>query len=130
MLKNVKRVNGVFEAIDEMGRYVYIAESISFLFQVNGDEERVMYKPLYYRDADILEEIELFLVGNKRANLEIIETIVVRFGWMDSRLNKLSFMSLTELMTLVQTKKATATQKRKLTAICKQLGISLKLVNK
>lgn len=130
MLKNVKKVNGIFEAYDEMDRRVFIAESISFLFQVNGDDKRVMYKPLYYRDANILEEIELFLVGNPRANLKIVDSIVVRFGWMDKRLNKLSFLPLTELLKLVQTKKATATQKRKLTAVCKQLGISLNSVNK
>lgn len=131
MLKNVKLFNGVFEAYDEMNRRVFITESISFLFQAatSEDDKRVTYKALYYKQADILEIIEDYLRG-RDVDMDIVDTIVVRFGWMDKRLNKLSFMSLTDLMKKIKAKEATSTEKRKLTAICKQLGLSLNNVAK
>lgn len=131
MLKNVKLFNGVFEAYDEMNRRVFITQSISFLFQtaVSEDDKRVTYKALFYRDHQILETIEDYLRG-RDVDMGIIDTVVVRFGWMDKRLNKLSFMSLTDLMKKIKAKEATNTEKRKLTAICKQLGLSLNSVAK
>lgn len=129
MLKSVTEINGVFEGIDKEGRYVFIERSISFLFQAAASDKRVTYKPLYYRQADILEEIEDYLRG-RDCDLEIIETIVIRFGWMDKTLSKLSFMSLTQLMARIRTKAANSTEKRKLVAICKQLGLSLTNVAK
>lgn len=130
MLKKIDRINGVFVALDEMGRRVFIQESISFIFQVAVDGNRVTYKPLDYRCTDVLEEIENYLVGSKLTDMNVIETIVVRYGWMDSRLNKLSFRNLTTVMEEIRAGEADKPTKRKLTAICKQLSLSMKRVSK
>lgn len=130
MLKKIDRINGVFVALDEMGRRVFIQESISFIFQVAVDGNRVTYKPLDYRCTDVLEEIENYLVGSKLTDMNVIETIVVRYGWMDSRLNKLSFRNLTTVMEEIRAGETDKPTKRKLTAICKQLSLSMKRVSK
>ena len=96
MLRNVVRHNGGnFTAFDETGRRVFIVESISFLFAVDVNEEMktVKYRPIDYRDTKTLTQIEKYLRGG-RYNEDIITSIVVRFGWMDKRLNKLSFIGL------------------------------------
>lgn len=132
MLRNVVRHNGGnFTAFDETGRRVFIVESISFLFavDVNPEMRTVKYRPIDYRDTKTLTQIEKYLRGG-RYNEEIISSIVVRFGWMDKRLNKLSFIGLPEFMKLIRQNEATDTQHRKLQEICKQLSLSMKNVLK
>lgn len=132
MLRSVVRhLDGTFTATDEMGRRVLIIESISFLFNVQADEngKSVNYKPIDYHSPKVLGQVERFLTG-KKFNKEIISSIVVRFGWMDKRLNKLSFLSLIDLMKLIRESEADKTQQRKLVEICKQLSLSMKHVIK
>lgn len=131
MLKQVRKIHGIFTATDELNRSVRIVESISFIFSVEVDREdqRVIYRPVTYREAEILDEVVKYLRG-KPCNVDMIQNIVIRFGWMDKRLNKLSFMGLTDLMTKIRTKKADNTQIRKLTDICKQLSLSQKVILK
>lgn len=131
MLKQVRKIHGIFTATDELGRRVRIIESISFIFSVDvdQDDQRVIYRPVTYHQAEVLDEIVKYLRG-KPCNVEMISNVVIRFGWMDKRLNKLSFMSLTDLMTKIRTKEADNTQIRKLTDICKQLSLTQKVVLK
>ena len=132
MLRNVVRHNGGnFTAFDETGRRVFIIESISFLFAVDVNEEMktVKYRPIDYRDTKTLTQIEKYLRGG-RYNEDIITSIVVRFGWMDKRLNKLSFIGLPEFMKLIRLNEANDKQHRKLQEICKQLSLSMKNVLK
>lgn len=132
MLRSVQQhLDGTFTATDEMGRRVLIIESISFLFNVQVDEngKSVNYKPIDYHSPRVLTQVERFLTG-KKFKKEVIESIVVRFGWMDKRLNKLSFLPLTDLMDLIRKGEADKTQKRKLVEICKQLSLSMKHVIK
>jgi hypothetical protein len=125
MFKKVIQNKGSFSAIDESGRKVTIIESISFIFLVQPNEEdnRVLYSPIKYSNHLILEEIERFLRGVDH-NGEIIDAIVIRYGWMDKRLNKLSFISLKDLM--AKGKDMSGTDRRKVAAICKQLSMSTK----
>lgn len=125
MFKQVQYREGTFTAVDESGRNITIFESISFIFTVIVDEDnqRVTYKPVRYTNTSILKAIENFLIG-KKYDEKIIDSIVIRFGWMDKHLNKLEFIGLTELMNMG--KLMSLTQKRKVGAICKQLSMSTK----
>ncbi len=125
MFKQVIQNRGSFSAIDESGRKVMIIESISFIFQVIPDEDgtKVTYSPITYSKPKILVEVERFLRGQKY-NEEIVNSIVIRFGWMDKRLNKLSFIGLKDL--LAKGKEMSSTDRRKVGAICKQLSMSTK----
>lgn len=136
MFKNVVYDRGIFTATDETDRDVIITESISFLFEVlpssygpKKSKKRIKYDAITYRSTDLLAEIENYLCG-KDYNKTIIGRVVVRFGWMNKRLNSLVFISLKDLVHLVRAKEATPTQVRKFLAICKQLSISQKVVLK
>lgn len=132
MLRNVmKHQGGSFSATDETGRRVFITESISFIFEVIVDEEMntVRYRPVNYRDVKLLTQIDRYLRG-VHYNKDVVDRLVIRFGWMDRRLNKLSFMSLTELMSKVRSNEADASQERKVQELCKQLSLSLKAILK
>lgn len=129
MFRQVHNLNGIFTAIDELGRSVTIIESISFIYKVdvNPDDDRVTYRPVKYTTPKILKEVENFLTG-KKYDATITDAIVIRFGWMDKRLNKLSFIGLSDLM--AKGKEMSSTERRKVGAICKQLSISMKLLKK
>lgn len=135
MFKQVTHDWGMFRAIDEMGRKVSITESIAFIFEVRvaKDDTWVDYSPVDFRQTEILEEIENYLRGVSY-DTDVIDTIVIRYGWMDKRLNKLSFIPLTTFMETIRgmykDRLPTATDQRKLTAVCKQLSLSLKAVKK
>lgn len=133
MLRNVELKQGIFTANDETGRKVIIPESISFVFKAvvsgKGKRQTVTFEPIDFRRADILEEVVNFLCGREYDG-EIIETIVIRFGWMDKRLNKLSFINITDWMSKIRAKEATSSERRKLVDLCKQLSLSQKYVLK
>lgn len=132
MLRNVmKHHGGSFSAVDESGRRVFITESISFIFEVtvNTEMNTVSYRPVNYKDVKLLTQIDRYLRG-QRYNKDVVDRLVIRFGWMDRRLNKLSFMSLTELMSKVRSNEADASQERKVQELCKQLSLSLKAILK
>ena len=132
MLRNVVRHNGGnFTAFDETGRRVFIVESISFIFSVEVDPEMktVKYRPVNYKDVKTLTAIDNFLCG-RRHNKAIVERLVIRYGWMDKRLNNLSFVNLTDFMSKIRQGEATSTDTRKLQELCKQLSLSLKSVAK
>ena len=128
MLNNVQYDRGIFTATDETGRQVTIDESISFIFQVEVKKgPRVRYTALNYKAADVLEQIENYFTGEIYSK-KVLESIVVRYGWMDKNLNKLTFLPLLDLVKMVNGKEATLTDKRKLNAVLKQLCISKKRV--
>lgn len=129
MLRNVNKVNGVFTAKDEMGREIFIHESISFLFLVEVFKHKVVYVPLTFRTSDVLEQVENYL-RNHSCDKPMIENIVVRFGWMDKNLNSVEFIPLTDLVQKIRKNEASAKQRRKLTEICKQLSLSQRLILK
>lgn len=133
MLRNVELNQGIFTAIDEMGRKVIIPESISFVFMAvvsgKGKRQTVTFEPIDFRKAEILEEVVNYLCGREYDG-SLIESIVIRFGWMDKRLNKLSFINIKDWMNKIRTKEATLSERRKLVDLCKQLSLSQKNVLK
>lgn len=133
MLRNVELNQGIFTATDETGRKVVIPESISFVFRTvvsgTGKRQKVTYEPIDFRNPEILEEVVNYLIGISYDE-ELIDSLVIRFGWMDKRLNKLSFINLTDWMSKIRSKKATSSERRKLTDLCKQLSLSQKVVLK
>lgn len=129
MFTNVNYDRGLFTALDETKRKIYITESISFIFTVKATKKTARYTPVTYKDPEILSEVEAYLKNNEY-NPEVLKSIVIRFGWMDKRLNKLEFIGLEDLVSKIRSKDATPTQIRKLTAICKQLSISLSSIVK
>lgn len=125
MYSNVKLDNGVFTAKDELGRDVTIIEHISFIYTTEVLKETgvVMHKPVTYKEHKVLAEVEKFLRG-KRFKPEILETVTVRYGWLDKRLEKTDFINITDFIQKFRNKTATPTDKSKLMAVCKQLSIS------
>lgn len=127
MYRNVKLENGIFTAKDEMDRDIIIVEHISFIYTTNllPETGAVMHKPITYREHKILAEIEKFLKG-KRFNHEILESVTIRYGWLDKRLEKTDFINIKDFIQKFRDKTATSKDRSKLTAICKQLSISKK----
>lgn len=125
MYSNVKLDNGVFTAKDELGRDVTIIEHISFIYTTEVLKETgvVMHKPVTYKEHKVLAEVEKFLRG-KKFKPEILETVTVRYGWLDKRLEKTDFINITDFIQKFRNKTATPTDKSKLMAVCKQLSIS------
>lgn len=135
MLRNVNKDDfGNFTAYDETGRRVFISESISLIFKVEVNEEHnsVRYVPITYKDTTTLTVIERYLMGKTPTgrNALKMENIVIRFGWMDKRLNKLSFIGLDVLMERIRSGQPEVSDKGKLQQICKQLSLSQKRVMK
>ena len=127
MYSNVKLENGIFTAKDEMGRAITIVEHISFIYTTKVLEETgvVMHKPVTYKDHKVLTEIEKFLKG-KCFNVETLESVTIRYGWLDKRLEKTEFVNITDFIQRFRNKSQSPTDKSKLMAICKQLSISKK----
>lgn len=127
MYSNVKLENGIFTAKDELGRNITIVEHISFIYTTKVLEETgvVMHKPVTYKDHKVLAEIEKFLKG-KRFNVETLESITIRYGWLDKRLEKTEFVNITDFIQRFRNKSQSPTDKSKLMAVCKQLSISKK----
>ena len=132
LTKVIKHLNGEFTAIDELGRNVYITESISFIFEVivHPETNSVRYRPVTYSEPEILKQVELFLL-DKPYDKELLSRLVIRYGWMDKRLNKLSFLDMETFIKRIRDRElGTSTDRRKLTDLCKQLSLSNKLVKK
>lgn len=129
MFKKVKHLETkyLFTAKDESGRDVTIDESISFIFTVEADESKVNYRAVDFHDTAILDQMVKYFTG-KPFKKAVIDTIVIRYGWMDKGLNKLEFLPFMELIEKHHDKTATSTDKRKLGAVLKQLCISKKRV--
>ncbi len=127
MYHNVKLENGVFTAKDEMGRPVTIIEHISFIYttEVLPVTGVVMHKPVTYKEHKILAEIEKFLKGKKYKS-EVLDTVTVRYGWLDKRLEKTEFVNIADFLQRFRDRTQTPTDKSKLMAVCKQLSISKK----
>ena len=127
MYHNVKLDKGIFTAKDEMGRDITIIEHISFIYTTQVLEETgvVMHKPVTYKEHKILGEIEKFLKG-KRHNAEVLQSVTVRYGWLDKRLEKTEFVNIADFIQRFRNKSQSPTDKSKLMAVCKQLSISKK----
>lgn len=127
MYHNVKLDKGIFTAKDEMGRDITIIEHISFIYTTQVLEETgvVMHKPVTYKEHKILAEIEKFLKGKKYKS-EVLDTVTVRYGWLDKRLEKTEFVNIADFIQRFRDRTQTPTDKSKLMAVCKQLSISKK----
>ena len=127
MYSNVKLDKGIFTAKDEMGRDITIIEHISFIYTTQVLEETgvVMHKPVTYKEHKILAEIEKFLKGKKYKS-EVLDTVTVRYGWLDKRLEKTEFVNIADFLQRFRDRTQTPTDKSKLMAVCKQLSISKK----
>ena len=127
MYHNVKLDKGIFTAKDEMGRDITIIEHISFIYTTQVLEETgvVMHKPVTYKEHKILAEIEKFLKGKKYKS-EVLDTVTVRYGWLDKRLEKTEFVNIADFLQRFRDSTQTPTDKSKLMAVCKQLSISKK----
>lgn len=129
MFKKVKHIETkfLFTAIDETGRDVTIDESISFIYTAEADESKVHYRAVDFHDKTTLDQMVKYFTG-KPFKKAVIDTIVIRYGWMDKGLNKLEFLPFMELIERYHAKTATSTDKRKLNAVLKQLSLSKKRV--
>lgn len=125
MYRNVKLENGIFTAKDEMDRDIIIVEHISFIYTTNVLQETgaVMHKPVTYKEHKVLAEIEKFLKG-KRFKPEVLESVTIRYGWLDKRLEKTEFVNITDFIQRFRNKTQSPTDKSKLTAVLKQLSVS------
>lgn len=125
MYSKVKYENGLFTAKDEMGRTIYIHESISFIYRAAINDEAVRHIPVTYHDTAYLQQLENYLLG-KAYDPDVISHMNIRYGWLDKRLEKTEFINIKDFMDKFRNKTATSKDRSKLTAICKQLSISKK----
>ena len=126
MFRNViLNEGGDFECLDEFNRYCFIDKSISMLFHVSASDIKVSYKEITYRNISTLNDISDYL-KMKDYDKDIINSIVVRCGWMDKNLNSLQFIPLTDLIKRIRSGEASSKEKRKLQEICKQLSLSMR----
>ena len=127
MYSNVKLDNGVFTAIDEMGRNIVVIEHIAFIYTTHVSEETgtVMHTPVTYKEYKILAEIERYLKG-KKYKRDLLKSVTIRYGWLDKRLEKTEFINLEDFVQRFRNRTQSPTDKSKLTAVCKQLSISKK----
>ena len=125
MYRNVKLENGIFTAKDEMDRDIIIVEHISFIYTTHllPETGAVMHKPVTYKEHKVLAEIEKFLKG-KRFKPEILESVTIRYGWLDKRLEKTEFVNITDFIQRFRNKTQSPTDKSKFTAVLNQLSIS------
>lgn len=127
MYRNVVYDQGLFTALDEMGRKIYIHESISFIYRMAKDEKVVRHIPVKYIDIYYLQNLENFLRG-KPCIPDVIDQLTIRYGWLDKSLEKTDFVNIRDFVNKLKDKSATSTDKRKLTAVLKQLSLSRKQI--
>ena len=126
MFRNViLNEGGDFECLDEFNRYCFIDKSISMLSHVSASDIKVSYKEITYRNMSTLNDISDYLKMRDYYK-DIINSIVVRCGWMDKNLNSLQFIPLTDLIKRIRSGEASSKEKRKLQEICKQLSLSMR----
>ena len=114
-------------ALDETGRNVKIDKSISFIYAVTVDENNhVHYCKVDYRRQDTLYVIHKYLTDESLTSDEVslVNSIVIRYGWLDKRLNSVVFIPLTDLVRNVQRNRRPSTDVNKFNAICRQLYLS------
>lgn len=128
MLFDVKVADGYFTALDEHGNKVIIKESLAFLFIKTEDKPgQISYMPITYASTDLLKMIHGYLV-EYQPETGLLPRIMVRYGWMDKRLNSLSFKSFLELINDDRNGDSSPTDRRKINEICKFLAISRKAI--
>lgn len=85
------------------------------------------YQSLDFTDTEILLSMRRLFTGCSTEHDDfMLETVVIRFGWLDTGLNSLHWLPVTELYRLWCTKELTATQRNKLQQINKALTLPRK----
>lgn len=124
MFNNVSKDGTYFVAYDENNTRVLIEQSISFLFLKTQDPKQTLYAPVTYKNnPEVLHQINDYLTG---CTMEtgLLDRVVIRGGWMDRKLNSLTFTPLLDVVKRFRNNEATKRDKYKLIQLCKQLSIS------
>ena len=128
MLFDVKVADGYFTALDEHGNKVIIKESLAFLFIKTEDKPgQISYIPITYTDTELLALIHDYLTMYQ-PETGLLPRVMVRYGWMDKRLNALSFKPFLELINDERNGNRNPTDRRKINEICKFLSVSRKAI--
>lgn len=130
MFVEVKYKDGIFYGKDILsGKWIIIEQSISFIYiktTVEGGQHN--YSAVTYeRNSDILRLLNNYLIGVTQDDDARLEDIYFRTGWYDKRNNALTMFPLSGLLKRYRYRQnITKTEKRRITALCKQLSLSMR----
>lgn len=83
------------------------------------------YEPILYTNVNMLKAIHnLFTGGLQPGDFELLDKILVRYGWMDKNLNSLRWMSIIELHQRYTNNDLTHSDKSKLNRVLQQITLS------
>lgn len=125
-LENVELTQESLTGYDaEAGVLVEVQCTLSYLNtkHVYRDTGQIVYRPITWKDTVWYKKIADALLDK---DFEAMSEIHVRFGWIAVKANQLEFVLLSELVKKYHQKQLNGTEKSKLTAICRQLDISMK----
>lgn len=130
MFVEVKYKDGIFYGKDiSDGKWIIIEQSISFIYvktTVAGGQ--LNYSAVTFeRNSDILSLLSNYLIGIVQDNDKRLDDIYFRTGWYDKRKNALTMLPLAGLLKRYRYRQyITKAEKRRITALCKQLSVSMR----
>ena len=83
------------------------------------------YEPVLYTNIDMLNAIHnLFTGGLQPGDFELLDQILVRYGWMDKNLNSLRWMNIIDLYRRYSNNDLSHSDKSKLNRVLQQITLS------
>lgn len=123
---NAEKKHFTAKLISDVKRGVLIEKALSNIYirSPYGD----VYTAVKYDDTAQLRTIHDYLVHGTLDSKVRIDSIVIRFGYLDRRLNSLHWLDLTELFKRWSYGTATRTEKNKFRQVLKVLNLSTRSV--
>lgn len=130
MYIQVKYKDGTFYGKDNAtGQWIVIEQSISFIYVKTTLEnnQQNFSAVTFERHTDILTLLRDYLTGVIRDDDNRLQDVYFRTGWYDKRFNALQMMPLADLLKRFRySKNISKFERRRVTAICKQLSVSMR----
>lgn len=121
------------EMITDSGKkIVMVDKGISFIYQIVETATHTNYRMITYRDRELLDCIERFILGVHLSNVEysLLSKVVIRFGWVDTELLQISWVSLSEMVEGFVNKTLEPSHRNKFNFVLRQLSLSTKEARK
>lgn len=109
---------------------VLITKHVAVLYHVSertgyGPGPHKHYAPILYTNTDMLKAIHNLFTGCLQpGDFEVLDKILVRYGWMDKKLNSLRWMSVIELYRRYSNNTLDHSDKSKLNRVLQQITLS------
>lgn len=134
MFVQVKYKDGTFYGKDLVtNQWIVIEQSISFLYvRKNIEGKQANFSAVTFeRNTEILALVRDYLTGAVRDDDERLNDVHFRTGWYDKRANALTMVPIASLLKRYRySANISSVEKRRVTAICKQLSISMRDIYK